>query len=99
MRRGPLALTYLDQGPDAPIQVGYAIGTRVGSAVVRNRLRRRLRAIVAGLAAEPSGLVPPGALLLRVAPEAAERRYEELEDDVTILLEALRRRRNETGAP
>jgi ribonuclease P protein component len=33
---------------DAPPRVAYAVGRWAGSAVVRNRIRRRLRAAVAG---------------------------------------------------
>jgi ribonuclease P protein component len=46
VRRGPIALRFLPADePDA--RVAYALDRRVGSAVVRNRLRRRLRAAVA----------------------------------------------------
>ncbi|MEZ5137626.1 MAG: ribonuclease P protein component [Acidimicrobiales bacterium] len=45
---------------DAGTRVAHAIPKRVGGAVERNRLRRRLRAIVAELAEVP-GAVPAGA--------------------------------------
>ena len=38
--------------PDGPPRVAYAVGRRVGGAVVRNRLRRRLRHVVHDLAPE-----------------------------------------------
>jgi len=43
----------------------------VGGAVVRNRLRRRIRAIMTDLARDPAAL-PPGAYLVRVDPAAAD---------------------------
>jgi ribonuclease P protein component len=45
VRSGPLRVRYL-AAPGDP-RVGYAIGKRTGAAVVRNRIRRRLRAAVA----------------------------------------------------
>lgn len=70
---------------------------RVGSAVVRNRLRRRLRALVADLAG--SGRVPAGTLLISAGPEAAQRNPQELRNDVVRLLEALEARRNPLREP
>ena len=60
--------------------------------MVRNRLRRRLRALVTDLAR--SGRVPAGALLLSAGPEAARRKPDELRNDVICLLDALEVRRN-----
>ena len=44
VRSGPLRVRYL-AAPGAPA-VGFAIGKKVGGAVDRNRIRRRLRAAV-----------------------------------------------------
>lgn len=41
-----LALRYLRRSDDGPIRIGFVISRRVGGAVVRNRLRRRLKAIL-----------------------------------------------------
>jgi ribonuclease P protein component len=56
------------------VEVAYAIGRRVGTAVTRNRLRRRLRAIVA----EAASSLPSGAYVVRAGPEAAELDFDEL---------------------
>ena len=48
-------------------QVGYAIGRRCGSAVVRNRLRRRARAVVR----EEAPSLPRGTYLIRLEPAAS----------------------------
>jgi len=62
-----------------PPRVAYSVGRRVGPAVVRNRVKRRLRAIVAELAA-PTGTLPsgPGAYLVSVGPAAAALSYPQL---------------------
>lgn len=99
VRRGPLGITFLPQDGDAPTQVAYAITKRVGGAVERNRLRRRLRAIFAELAAQPDGLVPTGVLLVSAGPEASSRGPEELRNDVKRLLAALESRRVGGVAP
>lgn len=51
-RVGPLTVTRLADGADPP-RVAFAVGRPVGSAVARNRLRRRLRAIVADVGPQP----------------------------------------------
>jgi ribonuclease P protein component len=45
-----VSLRFSDGGSTNPPSVAYAIGRRVGSAVDRNRIRRRLRASVAACA-------------------------------------------------
>jgi ribonuclease P protein component len=47
-------LQALDRREDGPVRVGFTVSRKVGTAVERNRVRRRLRDIVR--------LVPPGRL-------------------------------------
>ena len=84
MRRGPLSVTFVPAGVDGPPRVAYAIGRRVGGAVVRNRLRRRLRAAVR----ETPGLAP-GAYLVGVSPGAEGLTYEDLKAQVTRAMTAV----------
>jgi ribonuclease P protein component len=70
VREGPLTVVHL-AGPDAP-RVAFSVGRRVGPAVTRNRLRRRLRALWRGLE------VPAGDYLIVAAPPAAALSYAEL---------------------
>jgi ribonuclease P protein component len=79
-----------DDAVGGPPRVAYAMTKRVGGAVVRNRLRRRLRALVSELAGR--GLVPSGALLISAGPDAALRTSDELRNDMVRLLDALRAR-------
>jgi ribonuclease P protein component len=86
-RRGPVTVTFAASGgPGAP-KVAYAVGRRVGGAVVRNRLRRRLRSVVRGV----EGLAP-GAYLVGVAPEAVALSYEDLKVQVTTAMTAVGRK-------
>ena len=92
VRRGPLGATYLDDG-SGRVRIAYAITTRVGGAVVRNRLRRRLRALCADLHRSGQLAVPAGALLISAGPDAVRRTPDELRNDVVRLLDALETRR------
>ncbi len=38
-----LVLQVLPRGDDAPLRIGFTVTKKVGNAVVRNRVRRRLR--------------------------------------------------------
>lgn len=93
VRAGSLSATYLDDGGHRATRVGYAITKRVGGAVVRNRLRRRLRALCAELARSRPDLVPRGALVIAAGPDAIHRTPDELRNDVLRLLADLRNRR------
>lgn len=85
VRRGPFTVTFVPAAQPAPPQVAYAIGRKVGGAVVRNRLRRRLRAVVSELAPQ----LAPGAYLVGVAPEAASLSFGELQAIVSEAFQAV----------
>lgn len=65
VRRGPLSVSWLGSAdattPGHP-RVAFAIGRRVGGAVVRNRIRRRLRSALREI--HRRGGLPEGAYLL-----------------------------------
>jgi ribonuclease P protein component len=71
------------------VLVAYSISRKVGGAVVRNRWRRRLRAIVT----EVSPGLSPGAYLVALAPEVNALKFEELRDRVTETMSAAGRAR------
>lgn len=71
-RSGPVTVTAL-RDPAAPgVRVAYAVSRAVGGAVDRNRLRRRLRAIVRDTE------LAPGAYVVAVSPSAALLAFDEL---------------------
>jgi len=83
------ALSSTSQTPP-PSQVGFIVSRAVGSAVVRNRVRRRLRHLMR----ERLALLPPGSLLVvRALPDAAKRSYAELGAELDTALERARRPR------
>jgi ribonuclease P protein component len=69
--------------------VAFAASRKVGSAVVRNRTRRRLRAIVSELSRENPTSVAPGAYLISVGPDVVALSYGELRSIVKAALERL----------
>jgi ribonuclease P protein component len=73
-------VTYVALGEASEPRVAYAVGKRVGKAVVRNRLRRQLRAAVAGL--------EPGAYLVAADPGALGLSYEDLRTKVATAMTA-----------
>ena len=70
-----------------PPRVAYAVGRGVGGAVVRNRVRRRLRAATRAHAAE---LVPGRAYLVSAAARATRSSFSELSVSLNEALRALR---------
>ena len=59
------------------VRVAYAIGRPVGPAVVRNRVRRRLRAAVREIDASPAAVWRPVPTSSGRAPEAVPRSYDD----------------------
>lgn len=60
--------------PSEPPRVAYAVGRPVGTAVVRNRVRRRLRSV----SREAGPLLRPGAYLVGAHAGASSLSYREL---------------------
>jgi ribonuclease P protein component len=69
VRHGPLWCTAIVDDDAVLPRVAYALGRNIGGAVVRNRLRRRLRAQFDGRAR--AGTLPPGWYLIGATPDAA----------------------------
>jgi ribonuclease P protein component len=72
-RQGSLWVTRRP-GEPGEVRVGYAIGRRTATAVTRNRIRRRLRAVVRSLE------LAPGDYLIGAGADVATLPYPELRD-------------------
>lgn len=95
---GTLTLGYARQqeSPEPGLtRIGFSVGKRVSkAAVVRNRVRRRLREITRRLLKD----IPPGwDLVLTARPSAAAAEYATLERDVRLLLRRARLLSPEVG--
>lgn len=74
-------------GP-TPLRVGFVVSKAVGNAVVRNRVKRRLRALVR----EQLSVLPGSAVLVvRALPASATASSAELRADLARCLEGVRR--------
>ena len=72
-----------------PAKVGFIVSRAVGSAVVRNRVKRRLRELMRRrLASLPGGCL----LVLRAQPAAARARQADLAADLDLVIGRLLRR-------
>ena len=79
VRIEPFWCSYLSDPTANTAQVAFAINRAVGNAVVRNRLRRRLRAVLTELN------LPGGLYLIGCTPTASELTF----DQMRVLLEEL----------
>jgi ribonuclease P protein component len=84
--RGALTLAYgRRSSPEAPMRMGVIVARNVGKAVVRNRVRRRIKAVGWSLAQEVRGLD----VVLRALPPAASADFAHLDDEVRRLVGTL----------
>nr|WP_240939930.1 ribonuclease P protein component [Planosporangium flavigriseum] len=75
---------------DFSVRAGFVVPKTVGKAVVRNKVRRRLRHLIR----ERLAALPPGAtVVVRALPGAAERTFVELAADLDAALLSARNRR------
>ncbi|BCJ43622.1 ribonuclease P protein component [Actinoplanes ianthinogenes] len=90
--RGTLVVHLLIDEPAhaTTARAGFVVSKAVGNAVVRNKVRRRLRHLVRPLLAE----LPPGAsLVVRALPPAAQAGFADLATDLEGALASARRPR------
>lgn len=86
-RAGLLWCSFRPDEDAVPPRVAYAVGRAVGPAVVRNRVRRRLRALVAE---EARRGLPPGWYLFGARTEAATAPAAALAADARALADEIR---------
>lgn len=99
VRRGrragrPLLVVHLRSGTDPHVpgetdplaRAGFVVSKAVGNAVVRNRVKRRLRHLIR----DRLVLLPPGSLVVvRALPGAGEAGHDELARDLDTALQRL----------
>jgi len=86
-RHGQLWLVWVDDPTAHPPRVAYAISRAVGSAVTRNRIRRRLRHL---LGAEAAAGLPNGWYLIGATPGAGALTSLSLRESLRSMLAEVR---------
>jgi ribonuclease P protein component len=87
--RGALTLAYGRRSdPDAPMRMGVIVARNVGKAVVRNTVRRRIKAVGWSLARDTRGLD----LVVRALPPAASADFAAIDAEVRRLVVRLQER-------
>lgn len=75
-------LLYRTSEGSTTINVAYAVGKKVGNAVTRNRIKRRLRVIIGFY----SNRIPCGNYLVIVRPSIVNKSSEEIRNELGALL-------------
>lgn len=78
LKRGSLSIGF-NPANDllAGVRIAFAVSSSVGGAVVRNLLRRRLKAILFEIDSSDKPL-PPGDYLIRAFPSVVDKSFKEL---------------------
>lgn len=82
-------MLHLHRSPAAnegPARVGFVVGRAVGNAVVRNRVKRRLRHLARG---HLDSLPAASLVVVRALPGAADASSAQLDRDLTRALDRL----------
>lgn len=77
-----------EHAPTRPPRVGFVVSKAVGNSVVRHRVTRRLRALMAPRLA---GLPDGADVVVRAQPAAATARFDEIAADLDRALERVAR--------
>ena len=87
--RGSLTLAYgRRSNPESPLRIGVIVARNVGNAVVRNRVRRRIKAVGWAVAREVHGLD----VVVRALPSAAAADFGAIDGEVRRLVGVLQER-------
>jgi ribonuclease P protein component len=95
IRTSSLWCTFLPDPDATPPRVAFAIGRAIGSATTRNRLRRRIKALLRDIPHDatvtPGPTLPPGWYLFGARPSAIELTFDQLRAELAQLLRAVNR--------
>jgi ribonuclease P protein component len=86
-RNGPLVVSFAAVPGTEPPVLAFSISKKVGNAVTRNRLRRRLKEVV-----RLSVQLQPGVYLIRAMPDAAQLGYQEINVHLIAAFSSVARR-------
>jgi ribonuclease P protein component len=75
----------------APARVGFTVSKAVGTAVTRNRVKRRLRHLAGAHLSTLAGIPGRASLVVRAQPAAADASYADLDADLARCLERVTR--------
>jgi ribonuclease P protein component len=87
---GNVTVFYRERDDDAGPRVGFTVGKVLGSAVERNRIRRRMRAAVQG---HLSQLTRPFDLVMHPRMPVLRLEFAKLEKEIEQLFAAIQKRR------
>ena len=90
-------MTFVPRAGQSP-QVAYVISRRVGNAVVRNRLRRRLQAMVSNRIRLAPTTLSSGLYLITPSPAAVSLPSERLAEALSTALDTSQSRASLSGA-
>jgi len=94
-RHGSFVVLYFAPNEQRRPRLGVTASRKVGSSVVRHRLRRRVREIFRRLAVRSE--LPPLDLVVHFRPRADQVDFGALRDDLVPLLQSVVRRRGEAS--
>lgn len=83
-------MPYSPDQIDDPPRLAFSLGKRLGNAVVRNKIRRRVRAIFTELAKEDH--LPHGVYLVGMSDAGAHLSYSSLETHLETVLSKIQKR-------
>jgi ribonuclease P protein component len=87
--RGSLTLAYgRRSNPGEPLRVGVIVARNVGNAVVRNRVRRRIKAVAWTMAQDVHGID----VVVRALPSAARAEFVDIDVEIRRLVGGLQER-------
>lgn len=89
IRRSALWCTWCPVPDSTATFVAFALGRALGPAVTRNRLRRRLRAVLAEIDREEP--LPQVMMLFGARPRATELTFDQLDREMHALIGEIRR--------
>lgn len=92
-RHGALVTLYFADNPEGRARFGITVGRKVGKAVVRQRLKRRVRESVRRWPWRRE--LPAMDIVIHLKPAAATSEFRDLQQELWSLLSNLARRRRE----